>query len=118
MLPKANRLTRRRDVQRVYSKGRGSAGEFIAIRALANRAQTFRLTVIISKKVAKRAVDRNRLKRLVRQAVQELTKDANSGQKLKGQDIILTVYKDPKTPYTLTRVQDEVIKCFGHWHSV
>lgn len=108
------RLTRQKDVQRVYRLGKSGATGFLLIRALPNRLDHPRLTVVISKKIAKKAVVRNRLKRLVRQSWQELF-STNSAltAKLANMDAIMTVHRDPQPPYELSRFKQEVSQCLA-----
>lgn len=113
MFPRAWRLTRQRDVQRVYRLGRSAASAFLFIRCLPNRLNHPRLTVVVSKKIAKKAVIRNRLKRLVRQSVQELLPDPLVTVKLQNFDSVLTIHRDPQPPYELEGVKAEVAKCIA-----
>lgn len=111
MFARQQRLTKKRDVQRIYKSGASSASRWLFVRCLPNRLPDSRFTVVIGKKVAKRAVDRNRLKRLVRQAVAELIHD---GQILAGKhvDAVLTIHKTPDQPFQLAAAKQEVQKCF------
>jgi ribonuclease P protein component len=111
MFPREWRLTRQRDVQKVYRLGKSAASGFLFIRALPNRVNHPRLTVVISKKINKRAVVRNRLKRLTRQALQELLQDPAAQAKLATMDAIITIHRDPEEPYTLERLKKEVTQC-------
>lgn len=106
------RLSRARDVQKVYKLGRSAGTKSFFIRTLKNRLNHPRITVIIGKKVAKKAVIRNRLKRLVRQAIRELL---GSGEltELQGKDCIVTIHKDPLAPYALEPIKLEISQCFA-----
>jgi ribonuclease P protein component len=111
MFPQSHRLTRQRDIQRLYKASKTAGTQSLFIRALANRLNHSRYSVVIGKKVAKKAVVRNRLKRLVRQAIQELT----SEKRLPNQnlDILLTIHREPAEPYSLERSKPEVAECFA-----
>lgn len=111
MFPREWRLTRARDVQKVYKKGASAASHWLLVRSLPHRGTNPRLTVIIGKKAAKKAVERNRLKRLVRQSVQDLLKDGKLGV-LNQADTIITIHRTPPEPYTLEAAKAEVVKCF------
>lgn len=66
------RLRKRRDFQRVFKYGRSVANRHFVVYALKKNGQTsVRVGVSVSKKVAKRAVDRNRVKRLVKEVVRQ-----------------------------------------------
>lgn len=113
MFPRSWRLTRSKDVQNVYRKGRGASTHFLMIRGLAARQIQPRFAVVISKKIAKRAVVRNRLKRLVRQSIQELMAMPKMVEQFNKNDFVITVHRDPQEPYTLDKVKPEVTRCFA-----
>lgn len=112
MFPREQRLTRKRDLDRVYKLGSSAGTRWFFIRSLPNRQGKTRFTVIIGKKIAKKAVVRNRIKRLVRQAVQELLREKSVSGKVQGTDCIVTVHRDPEPPYELARLKPEVALCF------
>lgn len=62
------RITRGSDFARVYRHGNRARGTFVTVAAAANELGTTRIGLSIGKKVHKRAVVRNRLRRLVREA--------------------------------------------------
>ncbi|MBI2054697.1 MAG: ribonuclease P protein component [Candidatus Sungbacteria bacterium] len=64
-LPKSERLTKTRDIERVFKRSQRDEGEFVIIRL--HKKSTFpgRATVIVSKAVSKRAVLRNILRRRI-----------------------------------------------------
>lgn len=71
MLKANNRLHRNRDIRRVIQKGVRLSGGYTRITYLYGNRRGFpRLTVIVSTKIAKHAVDRNHLKRHLRVAMQ------------------------------------------------
>lgn len=65
MFKKTNRLAKTRDVERVLGQGRGFFNRFFSVRFVPGAGH--RLTVVASTKVSKKAVTRNRLKRIVRE---------------------------------------------------
>ncbi len=69
MLPRAARLKRKRDFDRVYQRRQSWATPALVlyVRARSPQEPSSRLGFVISKKVAKRAHDRNRLKRRLRE---------------------------------------------------
>ena len=62
------RLTRSSDFSRVFAGPARSSDEFFTVLGRANAATVCRLGLTVSKRVAKSAVARNRLKRLAREA--------------------------------------------------
>lgn len=113
MFPRHQRLTRKRDVQRVYKSSTSAASRWLFVRSVPNRLQQPRITVVIGKKVAKKAVERNRLKRLVRQSLQNMVQNPEFAPRLIGKDVVVTLHKTPDQPYTLDTVQPEVERCFA-----
>jgi ribonuclease P protein component len=62
------RLLSAADYQRVFDGPRRSADRWFTVLAVNNQVSRARLGLAISKKQARRAVDRNRLKRLIRES--------------------------------------------------
>lgn len=69
MLKKQHRLAKTKDVQRVFSQRRGFFDPFLTIKFLKSVKGPSRFTVVVSTKVAKSAVRRNRLKRILREFI-------------------------------------------------
>ena len=73
MLDKAHRFHRRNHVQYVHRKGESQRGHKIAIRYVTNQDHDqYRVGVVVSKKVSKKAVVRNRIRRRVYEVVRLL----------------------------------------------
>jgi ribonuclease P protein component len=70
MLPRPHRLSAQRDVKRVSSCGRPVFSSNFTIRCAPNRIGRLRATVVAGLKVSKRSTVRNRVKRLIREAIQ------------------------------------------------
>jgi ribonuclease P protein component len=66
MFKKPNRLAKTKDVQTTLASGRGFFNQFWTIKFKTGQMAESRFTVIISTKVAKQAVIRNRIKRILR----------------------------------------------------
>jgi ribonuclease P protein component len=62
------RLKRRRDFERVTREGRSLSDGLFRVRAAPNGLPHGRLGIIVSKRMSKLAPERNRMKRLVREA--------------------------------------------------
>jgi ribonuclease P protein component len=67
-LPKANRLRKRREFLNVYSKGKRFNGRLITVFLVPSPISTHKLGITASKKAIGSAVERNRVKRLLREA--------------------------------------------------
>ncbi len=71
IFPRAYRLTEAGQYQRVFAGSRRFGNQHITMLVTENAHEYARLGMAISKKCAKRAVDRNRIKRLVRESFRE-----------------------------------------------
>jgi ribonuclease P protein component len=93
MLSSANRLRSARDIARVYKQGvYGAGGGALSLKALRSGRATTRAVVVVGKKIDKRAVVRNRIRRrLIEQLRPKL---ATVGP---GYDIVVTVHSNIET---------------------
>jgi ribonuclease P protein component len=66
MFAKKNRLSKSKDVQAVFAGGRVFFNPYFSLKAKKNGLMP-RFTVVVSTKVSKKAVHRNRIKRVVRE---------------------------------------------------
>ena len=84
MLPRPHRLTKDHDIQNVFQNGRFLSSRLVNLKytrqpTTDNRQPNSRFTVIVSKKTLKKAVDRNRAKRLVRESLRLLLSQIKPG---------------------------------------
>jgi ribonuclease P protein component len=82
-LNKKNRLKKERDFENVFKKGKAVKGGFLFIKYIKNDLDLLRFGFVVSTKVAKKAVERNRVKRILSEIVRGVIKD------LHGYDIIV-----------------------------
>ena len=68
MLKKVNRLAKAKDINTTFARGRTFFNPFFTIKHLPS-PEGLKFAVVVSTKVFKKAHDRNRLKRLVREAL-------------------------------------------------
>ncbi len=107
MLHAANRLTKRSDIQAVHARGRSFFVGNLGVRLAKNNLKTSRFTVIVSLKISKKAVERNRLKRRLREIVRrDILPKVNPGF----DGIILT--KKPLLDLSFGELRELVIKLF------
>jgi len=78
MIPKKNRLTRREIVE-VREKGKIKGGKRVSILYIHTGGEVPRFGMIVSSRVAKLAVERNRIKRVLREAFKEILGKISSG---------------------------------------
>lgn len=91
MLTVKYRLRTTRDINRVYSKGRYAAVDAVVVKAISNNLSYSRLVVVVSKKVSKKAVIRNRIRRHIVEYVRMQWETVTPGY-----DIVVTVRHDAK----------------------
>jgi ribonuclease P protein component len=85
MLPLNNRLRKNKDIDSVYKNGRLFSGNNLKIKIFKNQLATNRFTVVVSSKVSKKAVIRNKIKRYLREILRTENINFQSGN-----DLILT----------------------------
>jgi len=69
MLPLKNRLKKEKDFRRVFDRGRVVNSDLMSVKFLANGMDDTRVGFIVSKKVFKKAVLRNKIKRMLRETM-------------------------------------------------
>lgn len=77
MFPKSNRLRNNEDINKTIKKGVNLKTPFFNVKYL-KKNENFKITVIVSKKISKLAVKRNRLKRIFRSATEKILKEENN----------------------------------------
>ncbi|MDQ3018867.1 MAG: ribonuclease P protein component [bacterium] len=70
MLPKKHRLSKSAEVKQTTARGRSFFNPCFILKSIP-ALEGCKVTVIVSTKVSKKAVDRNRLKRVIREVVRE-----------------------------------------------
>lgn len=71
MLPKKNRLKNKKDFERVFNQGKGFKEDFLFLKIVKNNLKENRFGFIVSLKVSKKAVLRNKTKRRLREIIKE-----------------------------------------------
>lgn len=106
MLPAQHRLRRRQDFAKVYAKGDRYKGQYLSLRIYAtkNSSATTQIGFVISKKVSKKAVHRNRIKRQLRAIFWQLL-----SQLKQGLQIIVTVYPQQES-LEFKKIQGDLTK--------
>jgi len=91
MLPKPNRLKKQKEFEYIFKNGKTIKGKYFFIRIVPSSQDYCRIGFIVSKKVAKSAVLRNKIKRRLRAAAREFRNILGS------YDIIFIAYPNIKT---------------------
>jgi len=72
MLPRYNRLAKKKEIDLVFKKGRSSYNKSLGVKCLINNNLTYnRFAVVVSNKVSKKAVIRNKIKRRIREIIKK-----------------------------------------------
>ena len=69
MLSKLNRLKKKRDFEAVFKKGRSFKNNLLIIKLTANKLKESRFGFIVSQKISKKAVVRNKVRRRLSESV-------------------------------------------------
>ncbi|MFA6106153.1 MAG: ribonuclease P protein component [Patescibacteria group bacterium] len=67
MLPKPLKLTKSKEFDRVFSRGKAAYTDFVGIKCAKNSLEISRFGILTSVKVSKKATIRNKIKRRIRQ---------------------------------------------------
>lgn len=92
MLPKKNRLQKKKDFEKVFANGKGFRQDLLFLKAAKSGLETFRFGIIVSKKISKSAVKRNRVKRQLREIIRRQLQNCllfENEQGNRGMDVVL-----------------------------
>lgn len=108
MLEKQHRLTKSSDIDIVFKKGRVYNHPLFYVKFLSNNLNYPRFAFIVGVKLFKKAVKRNRVKRLMREAVR-----LNIGKVRKGFDIIVGAKSSDIYGINCKEVEKELMGLFN-----
>ncbi len=69
MLPKANRLTKKKDFDIVFKNGQSAKQGFLVVKMQKTKNEHSRFGIVVSKKISTKATVRNKLKRRLRDSI-------------------------------------------------
>lgn len=105
MYKKTHSLRRKKEIERVFLHGKKAVNRFFLARYISNQDSKGRICVMVSKKVSKQAVRRNKLKRQIKYAIKK-----NKLIKT-GLDIVLAAFPDiAKADYS--EIEKQIIYVF------
>ncbi len=84
MLPKENRLKKKKDFEHVFKEGKGVKEDFLFLKFFPNKLKQSRFGVVVSQKISKKAVTRNKLKRRIKKLI-----ELNLPKIKRGKDVVL-----------------------------
>lgn len=94
MLPKKNRLQKKKDFERIFAQGKGFRQDLLFLKAVKNDLGILRFGIVVSKKISKSAVKRNKIKRRLREIIRlQLQNYPTSGvrEEANGMDVATVV---------------------------
>jgi ribonuclease P protein component len=103
MLKRINRINKTRDLQKVYRLGKAYHSPALVIKFLAG--EYLRIAFVVSKKVSKKAVERNRIKRAVREEIR-----INTDKMMLGSYMIIAKAQAGK--YSNKELRDQLTEVF------
>lgn len=104
MLRKEYRVTKKRDFEKIRKKGRFFSDDFITISFLKNNLSICRVSVVVSKKILKRATERNRLRRQIQEAIR-----INFSKVKPGFDIMILTKKNLSD---FKKIENQIVEIF------
>lgn len=103
MLAQANRLKKKKDFENVFKNGKGFKENLLYLKVVKNNLDCSRIGFVVGKNFSKKAVERNRIKRRLREIVQE---------KKIGKNLDLIIVVMPKCPDGFEELRETVQKLF------
>ena len=76
---KEQRLKKTREFQEVFAQGKGFREGNLLLKRKVSKIEEVKFGIVVSKKVAKQAVVRNRIRRVLREALRQETKEIKKG---------------------------------------
>ena len=106
MLLKANTLTKDKEFENVFKLGKSSFDKIIGIKAIENKNKIIRFGILVSTKISKKAVERNKIKRQIKDIIRlEL-------EKLKQDRDVVVITLPSILGKTYQEIQESIIKHF------
>lgn len=105
MIAQKNRFHGRGSIAVIYKKGKTARTEGLTLRYLTSTRNDFRIAVVVSKKVSKSAVVRNRIRRRLYEVIRENTKQAADSQPA---DMVLSVFDERFATMTAPELNGQV----------
>lgn len=104
MLGRSHRFHGYNSLRRVYQNGKTARGSLLSLRyAVRDRQKPYRVAVVVSRKVHKSAVVRNRIRRRIYGAVREKSDTIKPGT-----DLVFTVFSEQVAELQAAKLQEMV----------
>lgn len=106
MFTKKYRVTNRKDFDKIFRNGKVFYGDFFMVKVLKNDLDFNHFAVVVSKKVSLKAVERNKIKRVLREVLRK-----NVGVFPEGCDVIVYANKSILGK-SFGEIEDKLRSCF------
>jgi ribonuclease P protein component len=106
MIPKTHRFHGHRSLDYTYRHGKTAKGQGLILRYAPAKNENYRLSVVVSKKVSKSAVVRNRIRRRLYESVRIIDKE----KKIPPVDLILSVHDEALATVSSTELHAAVAR--------
>lgn len=108
MLPKHHRLQLKGKLEKLKKEGRVVQGKHFALLLKKNKQKTnSQFAVIASKKIAKKAIERNHAKRRIFEAIREILENIKEGYE------VVFLLKKPAVSNSYSQIKEEVLHTFS-----
>lgn len=104
MLPKTNRLKKKKDFDFIFKKGKGFKSALFVVKMAENKLGAPRFGFIISSKISKKAVDRNKIRRRASEAIRLSLQNIKQGY-----DVVFIALKAAKTA-TKGEIEESIVQ--------
>lgn len=105
MLAKKNRFQGPAGLTRVYQKGQTVRSQFCAARFTSGKRDSFRVATVVSKKVARTAPERNRIRRRIYEVIR-----LHAADYLTTEDVVITVFDSRLSEIDHKELQEIIIR--------
>ncbi|MDZ7611850.1 MAG: ribonuclease P protein component [Candidatus Moranbacteria bacterium] len=105
MLPAESRLKSKKDIEEVFRKGRTVKSSFLFLRYAHNNLEQTRIAFSVGLRYSKKAVSRNRAKRVLRESAREFLPEINPGY-----DLVFFLDKNFKDELMLSQTKEKMAK--------
>ena len=110
MISHQYRFHGRASIGRVYRSGQTARGEYVSIKYAPSKREDYRLAVVVSKKVSKSAVVRNRIRRRIYEIVRKAKSETDQKWPV---DILISVFDERVATMPIENLEDTIHKLLG-----
>ncbi len=107
ILAKEVSLKKKKDFEQVFEKGKGFKDDFLFLKVFPNNLGKNRFAIIVSRKISKKAIIRNKIKRRIRVIIKQKLSEIK-----KGIDLVLVVVSSELVKKDFKEVEKKINKLF------